>query len=55
MLLDRLVDFPRRSIQLLESYVKLLDSNSREFADIKSIYSNLEVILVQHVLIYFNF
>lgn len=36
MLLDRLVDFPRRILQLLDGYVKLLDKNSQEYADIKS-------------------
>jgi hypothetical protein len=36
ILLDRLVDLPRRSIQLLESYQKLLDVDSKEYGDIKS-------------------
>ena len=37
MLLDRLVDLPRRSIQLLESYIKLLDAETKEYADIKKV------------------
>lgn len=36
MLLDHLVDFPRRLIQLLESYLKLLEENTQEQRDIKS-------------------
>jgi hypothetical protein len=36
ILLDRLVDLPRRSIQLLESYQKLLDVESTEYTNIKS-------------------
>lgn len=36
MLLDRLVDFPRRCVQLLEEYLKLLDPSSNEYIDIKS-------------------
>ena len=36
ILLDRLVDFPRRSLQLLESYLNYLDLNSQEYKDIKS-------------------
>lgn len=37
MLFDRLVDFPRRIIQLLESYAKLLDHNSQEYSQISEI------------------
>ncbi|RNA20859.1 PH domain-containing 4 isoform X1 [Brachionus plicatilis] len=37
MLFDRLVDFPRRIIQLLESYAKLLNQNTQEFCHIKEI------------------
>lgn len=37
MLLDRIVDLPRRSIQLLESYLKLLDASTKEFEDIKKV------------------
>lgn len=35
MLLDRLVDLPRRNTQLLEGYLKLLESDSTEYADMK--------------------
>jgi len=37
MLLDRIVDLPRRSIQLLESYIKLLEPGTKEFDDIKKV------------------
>ena len=37
MLLDRLVDLPRRSIQLLDAYLKLLDVGSQEYADIRKV------------------
>jgi hypothetical protein len=36
ILLDRIVDFPRRIVQLLESYLKLLNPESNEHSDIKS-------------------
>jgi hypothetical protein len=39
MLLDRVVDFPRRCIQLYESYLKLLEPTSKEFEDIKKVYT----------------
>lgn len=38
ILLDRLVDFPRRSCQLLESYLKNLDEKTKEHEDIESNY-----------------
>ncbi|CAF0880540.1 unnamed protein product [Brachionus calyciflorus] len=37
MLFDRLVDFPRRINQLLESYIKQLDQDSSEYTCIKEI------------------
>ena len=38
ILFDRLVDFPRRCVQLLESYLKNLDVNTKEHNDIESIF-----------------
>lgn len=37
ILFDRLVDFPRRIIQLLESYLKYLEPQSKEHTDIQSV------------------
>ena len=42
MLLDRLVDLPRRNTQLLESYLKLLDVDSKEYNDIKKVLNLLK-------------
>lgn len=36
ILFDRLVDFPRRSVQLLEGYLKNLDVDTKEHDDIES-------------------
>ena len=41
MLLDRLVDLPRRSIQLLESYLKLLDKAEDEYVSVKRVHTLL--------------
>jgi hypothetical protein len=41
MLLDRVVDFPRRSVQLLESYLKNLDEDTKEYQDIKSNFNKM--------------
>ena len=37
ILFDRLVDFPRRIIQLLESYLRFLEPESKEHADITAV------------------
>jgi hypothetical protein len=50
MLLDRVVDFPRRCIQLYESYGKLLEPTSKEFDDIKS----KQKVLISHIISWIN-
>jgi hypothetical protein len=37
MLLDRVVDFPRRSVQLLESYLKNLDEDTGKAIEAKNL------------------